>query len=147
MTPEEKNDLHYVCSLVEFLSRKLHVRHRDLANAITPTVFHRWMGDAAVNHCLSFDEVADTAIAQLHLQNGDYDVSTGCRYKIPSVEDIGALYQQLIQAVQKKDSLYSTFKAVFSSFIPKKISNFNSSFYYATPDYIRACYEAGHVLD
>ena len=102
MTPEEKNDLHYVCSLVEFLSRKLHVRHRDLANAITPTVFTGGWRYAAVNHCLSFDEVADTAIAQLHLQNGDYDVSTGCRYKIPSVEDIGALYQQLIQAVQKK---------------------------------------------
>lgn len=147
MTQNDKNDLHYVCSLMEFLSRKLRLQHHIIAEAVTPAIFQTWMRDAAVNHCLSFEEVADGIIPQLHLTAGDYDVSANCRYKVPSVEDIGWLYQRLILAVQKSDDLYTAFRKVFTSFIPEKVSNFNSAFYYANPDYLRACYEAGKVLD
>ena len=147
MTPEEKNNLHYVCFLVEFLSRKLRLQHHIIAEAVTPAIFQIWMRDAAVNHCLSFEEVADGIVPQLHLAQGTYDVTAGCRYKLPSVEDIGWLYQRLILAVQKTDDIYTVFQKVFTSFIPEKVSNFNSAFYYANPDYLRACYEAGKVLD
>lgn len=147
MTEQTKNDLLYVCTLIEFLARKLKRPHREILDHISRETFRRLMRDAGVNHCLPLEQVADELISELELTEGRYDVSAKCRYKLPSPEAVGELYLRLILAVLNKTDLYDTFRAVFASFIPEKVSDFNSAFYYAAPDYIRASYEAGHVLD
>lgn len=147
MNYEEKNNLHYVCTLVEFLSRKTKNRHEAIAERISQPCFEQLMRDASVNHCLSFDEVSAPLINELDLSTGTYDPISTCRFKVPSVEDIGWLYQRLILQTMPADNLWDGFRSVFQSFIPPVVSNFNSSFYYSSPDYIRACYQAGQVLD
>lgn len=147
MTKETKNNLHYVCTLIEFLSRKLKRPHRELLGHMSRETFLRLMQDAGVNHCLALEQVADELIRQLDLTEGHYDVAATCRYPIPAPVAVGGLYQRLILAVPHETDLYDTFRSVFTSFIPEKVSDFNSAFYYANPDYIRACYEAKHVLD
>ena len=146
MTAENKNALLYICTLVEFLSRKLKRPHREILDRISRQTFRRLMRDAGVNHCLPLEQVADELIPQLELTEGRYDVSAKCRYKLPSPETVGGLYQRLILAVLHEADLYDTFRSVFTSFIPEKVADINSAFYYANPDYIRASYEAGHVL-
>ena len=72
MTEETKNDLLYVCTLLEFLSRKLKQPHRELLGRMPREIFQRLLRDAGVNHCLPLKQVADELIPQLELTEGRY---------------------------------------------------------------------------
>ena len=119
MTEEIKNSLLVVCTLVEFLTRKLKRPHRAVLAHISWGTFRRLMQDAVVNHCFPLEQVADELISELELTEGRYDVSEKCRYKLPSPESVGGLYQRLILTVLNEADLYDTFRAVFVSFIPE----------------------------
>ena len=51
---------------------------------------------AEVNHCLSYEQVADEWIEQYGIENGKFNTVKECKYTIPSVNAIGRVYQQLV---------------------------------------------------
>lgn len=65
MISKRRNDLFYVCSLIEFTGRKTKNRRRVIVKAL---------GEAEVNHCLSFEQVSDEIS----------DFKTGVYYQNPS---------------------------------------------------------------
>ena len=58
MTTVKKDDLFYVCSLIEFTGRKTKNRRKVIVNALGEQGIAKQLQDAPVNHCLSFDQVS-----------------------------------------------------------------------------------------
>lgn len=99
-----------------------------------------------MNHCLSFEQVADELIEDYGIKNGDFDTVKECKYEVPSVTSIGMLYQELVLSTMKEEDASQGIIDVFSSFITDEISDFNSSVYYTNPDYLRCSYLSGEML-
>ena len=146
MTEKQKNDVLYVCSLIEIIGRKTKNHRQDVIRHFTKTDIERQLRLAEVNHCLSFEQVSDELIEDLNIPEGDFDTAAECRYTVPSATSIGMLYQGLVLSTMKDDDAAQAILDVFSSFITDEISDFNSNVYYTNPDYLRCSYLEGKML-
>lgn len=146
MTEKQRNDIFYVCSLIEYIARKTKNHRQDVIRLFSKTDIERQIDFADVNHCLSFEQVSDELIEQFEIPNGDFDTVSECRYEVPSATSIGMLYQGLVLSTMKNDDAAQAILDVFSSFITDEISNFNSNVYYTNPDYLRCSYLEGKML-
>ena len=83
------------------------------------------------------------------IPTGEFDNVAKCKYAIPDYWKIGAVYERLIEDVSEysgKDVI-SCLLEVYSSWIDKTISNYNSDFFYQSREYIALCYKEGKVLE
>ena len=55
MTEKQKNDVLYVCSLIETIARKTKNHRQDVIRHFTKADIERQLRRAEVNHCLSFE--------------------------------------------------------------------------------------------
>ena len=146
MTEKQKNDVLYVCSLIETIARKTKNHRQDVIRRFTKADIERQLQLAEVNHCLSFNQVSNELIEDLNIPDGDFDTAAECRYTVPSATSIGALYQGLVLSTMKDEDAAQAILDVFSSFITDEISDFNSNVYYTNPDYLRCSYLEGKML-
>lgn len=147
MTKEEKNNLLYVCSLIEYIARATKNKVADIVKKLGKVELERQLDLADVNHSLSFEQVADEIIEEYGIKQGNFDSVGTCKYKVPSYIAIGKDYQRLIEDVSNGKSIVDTLYEVMTSFISEEISNYNSSLYYSSREYLKACYEDGVILD
>lgn len=148
MSEKDKDDLYYVCSLIEYLGRVTKNHRSTIVKILGKEEIERELDLAEVNHCLSFEEVSDELIEYFNIENGDFDTVSECKYTVPTYLSIGKVYQRLILDVKKTDEdVVDTLFNVFNSFISDDISNFNSSVYYSNPDYLKWSYLEGELLD
>ena len=103
MTEKQKNDVLYVCSLIETIARKTKNHRQDVIRHFTKADIERQLRLAEVNHCLSFEQVSDELIEDLNIPDGDFDTAAECRYTVPSATSIGMLYQGLVLSTMKDD--------------------------------------------
>lgn len=147
MNDNEKNDLFYVCSLIEFIGRKTKNRRATIIDILGKKEIKRQLELAEVNHCLSFEQVSDEIIEYFNIENGTFDSVGMCKYTVPSVQSIGKNYQRLIIDVKDENiELVDTIYEVFKSFISDEISDFNSSVYYSNPQYLKYSFLEGKLL-
>ena len=146
MNEKRKDDIYYVCTMIEFVARVTQNHRKDVIARFTKKSIEHQLKVAEVNHCLSFEQVSDEWIEQYGIKNGFFNTIDDCKYTIPSVTSIGRVYQQLVLATMKEDEEAQAIIDVFSSFISDEISNFNSNVYYSNPDYLKCSYEAGVLL-
>lgn len=147
-TQWNKDDLFYVCSMIEYVARKTHNKVKDVVEKLTDKDLLHQLKAARVNHCLSYEQVCDEWIEEYQIIEGTFDNVSACKYTVPTVTSIGRVYQTLILDVMKLyENIVETIKKVYSSFISEEISDFNSNVYYSSPDYIKCSYEAGMLLD
>mgnify|MGYP005777218657 FL=1 len=146
MTKKQKDDIYYVCSLIEFIARKTKNHRQDVIRRFSKADVERQLRLAEVNHCLSFEQVADELIEDYGISDGDFDTVKECRYDVPSFLSIGMLYQELVLSTMKNEDAAQGIIDVFSSFISDEISDFNSNVYYTNPDYLRCSYLEGKML-
>lgn len=146
MDDELKNAIFYVCTMIEFVGRETHNTRGDIVKHMTDDDLKHQIKVASVNHCLPYEQVCDEWIETFHIENGNYDSISECKYEIPSVSAIGRVFQQLIFDTMGKNDVLTGLKRVFESYICDEITNFNSSVYYSNPDYIKCSYEAGMLL-
>lgn len=146
MTEKQKDDVYYVCSLIEFIARKTKNHRQDVIRYFSKKDVQRQLRLAEVNHCLSFEQVSDELIEEYGIKNGDFDTVKECRYEVPSATSIGMLYQELVLSTMKDEDASQGIIDIFSSFITDEISDFDSSVYYTNPDYLRCCYLSGEML-
>ncbi|MBU5484113.1 hypothetical protein KQI86_07205 [Clostridium sp. MSJ-11] len=59
MNDIQKNDLFYVCCLIEFIGRKSKNRRSTIVQILGKKELARQLDIAEVNHCLSFEQVSD----------------------------------------------------------------------------------------
>lgn len=148
MTSIVRNDLFYICSLIEFIARKTKNRTSDIVKILGKNEIERQLNLAEVNHCLSFEQVSDEIIEFFNIKDGDFDAIAMCKYSVPSVQSIGKVYQRLIaDTISASESVTDKLIEVFNSFISDEISNFNSSVYYSNPDYLKHSYLQGELLE
>ena len=148
MNRNYKEELFYLCSLIEFIGRKTNNRRGDIVARLSDQALAHQLRAAEVNHCLSFEQVCDEWIEEYQITEGNFDNITTCKYSVPTVTSIGRVYQTLILNVM---GLYANvveaIKTVYNSFISDEISDFNSNVFYSNPDYIKCSYEVGELLD
>ena len=84
------------------------------------------------------------------LKNGIYDNVSACHYEIPDYWTVGEVYERLIEDICAEnkdiDFIVDTLIKVYSSWIDKAISNYNSDFFYQSRQYIFECWKAGDVI-
>ncbi len=147
MNNKKKDDIFYVCTLIEYIARKTRNHRGDVIAYFNKDDLSRQLRLAEVNHSLSFEQVSDELIEEYHISNGDFDTVMECKYTVPSVTSIGRVYQMLVLAVYENDDVEQAMIDVFSAFISDEISDFNSNVYYSNPDYLRCSYLDGKMLE
>lgn len=145
MTEREKDNIYYVCSLIEYIARKTHNHHKTVIEHFSKEDIQRQIRLAEVNHCLPFEQVSDELIEDFHIGYGTFNVEEMSRYSIPSVTSIGAVYQRLVLDTASEDPAQGILD-VFSSFIAEEISDYNSNTYYMSPEYLKCSYLEGKLL-
>ena len=146
MTEKQKDDIYYVCSLIEFIARRTKNHRQDVIRHFSKADVERQLRLAEVNHCLSFEQVSDELIEDYGISDGDFDTVKECRYDVPSFLSIGMLYQELVLSTMKNEDAAQGIIDILSSFISDEISDFNSNVYYTNPDYLRCSYLEGKML-
>ncbi|MBO1686793.1 hypothetical protein HJU46_11820 [Clostridium butyricum] len=145
MMSKEMNDLFFVCSMIEKVSRETKQRQSYVLNKMGKENIGRLYKYADVFHCENPDKISYDLIKDNEIEVGTYDKISRCKYKIPSYWEIGEIYARLIMNINK-ELLIDTLFEVYNSWIEKIMDNYNSSFYYESPEYHLACYNAGEVL-
>lgn len=145
--PQNENDLFFVCSFIEYISRKTKNKKSYVVKKIGKETLQKIYNLAEVYHSENIEKVSDEIIEKAKIEQGNYDIITTCQYNIPTHWDIGKVYKRLILMVNNNEKEYiNTLYEVLSSWIIEKIDNYNSSMYYENPDYIYECYKQGKVL-
>lgn len=146
MKKKTRNDLFYVCSLIEYLGRKTYNRRGVIVDFLGTEGIAKQLKDAEVNHCLSFEQVSDELIASYGISNGQFDTISGCEYSIPSYTDIGKLYTIMISDCADEGKEIQELENIFKSFISDEISDFRTGLYYQNLDYLEWSYREGKLL-
>ena len=147
MTGKMKNDFFYVCSLIEYISRLTKNKRGFVVKTIGYEGVKKLLHDAEMDHCLSFEQVADEVIRHYDIPRGDFEPESGSPYKIPGFQDIGKLYATMIEDLAEPGKETEELIKVFSSFISDAISDFRSDLYYQNPDYLEWSYREGRLLE
>ena len=147
MTDKERNDLFYVCALIEYTARKTKNHRGDVVRKLGRKGIERQLKDAQVNHSLSFEQVCDEIVEQYRLTEGSFDTVSDCKYDVPSYTDIGKLYAIIIENCMEDEDKAKMIESVYSSYISDEISKFDTDLYYQNPDYIKESFLAGRLLD
>lgn len=147
MTEMEKDDLFYVCSLIEFIGRKTNNTRKTIVNALGEQGIVKQLYDARVNHCLTFEQVSDELIAQYNIPEGEFDTISNCQYTVPSFTAIGKLYSRMIGDCSESGKEVEELIKIFNSFISDEISDFRTGVYFENPSYLMCSYQEGHLLD
>lgn len=148
MEEKEKNDLFYICSLIEYIARNTKNKKSYIVEKLGKETISKIYSLADIYHTENIAKISSELIESRNIVNGNYDLIQ--KYEnIPSYYDIGKVYKRLIINVanDQKDAYISSLIEVMSSWIIEKIDNYDSSLYYENPSYIYACYEAGKILD
>lgn len=149
--PEEeidKNDLYFVCYMIERVARKLHQSNRYIVNHIGKDNLCHLISVANVLHSKNPIEVEDDWIFDYSLENGDIDVTDVDKNfveHIPTATQMGKVYQRLIVDTLLPDENYvEGIIRVYNDGICEVIDNYNCSAYYE-PSYVvaRAYYAGG----
>ena len=145
--PQNENDLFFVCSLIEYIARKTMNTKKYVIEKLGKENIKQMYDLAEVYHSENIEKVSDEFIQKSRIETGDYDIISKCEYKVPSIWELGRIYQRLIIMVNKNESEYiDTLIEILSSWIIEKIDNYNSSMYYENPDYIYECYIENKII-
>lgn len=145
MMSKEMNDLFFVCSMIEKVSRESNQKQSYVINKVGKENIRRLYKYADVFHCENPDKISYEIIEKNKIEMGNYDKISRLKYKVPTYWEIGEIYSRLIINLNKKDIIDTLFE-VYNSWIEEVMDNYNSSFYYESPEYHVACYEEGRVL-
>lgn len=145
--PKSKNDLFFVCSLIEYIARKTKNKKSYIVEKLGKENIKRIYDLAEVYHSENIEKVSDELIQKYKIENGDYDIVSSCKSNVPSFWELGRVYERLIIMINKNEEEYmDTLLQVLSSWIIEKIDNYNSSMYYENPSYIYECFMQKRII-
>ncbi len=143
---KEHNDLFFVCSLIDYIARKVKSHRSTVVNSIGKEELNRIFSLADVYHSENIDKISDEFIEKFAISSDNFP--TESKYALPSHWDIGKVYKRLIINIAEYEQIdfISALIKAYNSIVSEKIENFNSSLYYENPSYIFACYRENKVL-
>jgi len=145
--PQKQNDVFFVCSLIEYIARKTKNKKLYIVEKLGRETIQKIYDLAEVYHSENIEKVTDELIEEKNIENGDYDIISRCKYRVPTYWEIGKVYRNLIVMLDSNEEAYvNNMIEVLSSWIIEHIDNYNSSMFYENPSYIYACYEEKEIL-
>lgn len=137
-----KNDsaLFFVCSLIEFIGRAQKQERSKVVEFLGEETIRHIYNYADVLHCEPIEKVADEFITRKQIPVGTFDNVADCKYQVPDYWTIGEIFERLIEDIMDEDAV-ATLVTVYSSWLTKEISNFNSDLFYQPRDYLKVCWE------
>lgn len=137
------NDLFYTCSLIEYVARKTKNSPSVIVQHLGGQRIEKIYDLADVYHSDNIDSVSDELIEKCRITEGSFDNVAECEYAVPSYWDIGKVYKRLILMVSAVSGkhIMDTLMEVFASRIVVLIEDYNSSFYYDSPNAIFETYQ------
>lgn len=140
-----KNNLFFVCSLIELLSRNTNNKKEYIVNKLGIDRITKIYNLAEVYHSENIDKIVQELIDECDIKIGNYKLKI--KDNKPTFWEIGRVYQQLILNITNNEANYiEVLIKVLSSWIIEKIDNYDSSLYYENSDYIYNCYIEGKIL-
>lgn len=135
---QKENNLFFTCSLIEYIARKTTNKRADVVNALGKASIDKIYELADIYHSDNIDRVSDDFIKISNLSNGSFDNVAAARYAVPSYWDIGKVYKRLILGIAREKNIEITDALIeaYNSFVSAKIDDYNSSFYYDSPQNI-----------
>lgn len=94
-----RNDLYFICYMIERVARKLHQRNKYVVNAIDKKEWTRLISLANVLHCENPLKIEDQWIDEYSLESGSFDITEVDKElaeRIPSETQMGKVYMRLI---------------------------------------------------
>ncbi len=141
----QQNDVFFLCSLIEYISRETKNKRAFTVNKLGKELIQHIYELADVYHSDNIDKVANDFINKAGIINGDFDNVKACKYSLPTYFDIGKVYSRLVLSVAKNENIKiaDAVIKVYNSFISEKIDDYNSAFYYDTPQNMLIYYYEG----
>ena len=143
----DANSLFYVCSLIEFIGRERKLRREEVIAALGAETLSRIYRYADTFHCEPIAKVADDFIRLRTIPMGDYDNVAACKYEAPDYWTIGAVMGRLCEDVASDRDPVEVLNSVYNSVVGKAVANYNTDLFYQPRDYLKACYEAGRIIE
>ena len=139
---KKSNDLFFTCSLIGYIARKTKNEPSLIVQALGFERIQKIYDLADVYHSDNIDRVSDDLVEACHITTGSFDNVSSCEYSVPTHWDIGKVYKRLILKVaeMKHVDVIHALIEVYSSRITALIENYNSSFYYDSPEAIFETY-------
>lgn len=148
--PEEeiqKNDLYFICYMVERIARRLRQKNQYVVNTIGKDAMYHLISVANVLHAENPLSVEDDWIQAYQLKSGNFDilhVDQELVSKPPTATQMGKVYQRLILDTLIPDENYvEALFRVYNHEICDVIDNYNCSAHYEPSYVIARAYFAG----
>ncbi|MBU3130516.1 hypothetical protein [Clostridium tagluense] len=143
----KEDDLYFMCYMIEKVARTLHVRNKEVVNAIGYDELVKQISLANVLHCENPLKVVNDWIEEFKLQKGDFnilDVDKELVTKPPTETQMGKVYKRLIiKTLEPNEDYIQGVVRVYNNEICNIIDNYNSSAYYEpTPTIVRSYYNS-----
>ena len=143
----KKNDVYFICYMIERVARKLHQRNKYVVNKIGKGQLEHLISVANVLHAENPLAVEDDWIEEYNLTEGMVDVTavdSELVTTIPSETQMGKVYQRLIyDTMQPGESEVEGIIRVYNDEICNVIDNYNCSAYYEPSYVIARAYQNG----
>ena len=143
----KKNDVYFICYMIERVARKLHQRNKYVVNAIGKEKLEHLISVANVLHAENPLAVEDDWIEEYDLAEGNVDVTAvdpELVTTIPSAIQMGKVYQRLIyDTMLPGESEVEGIIRVYNDEICDVIDNYNCSAYYEPSYVIARAYQNG----
>lgn len=147
--PDEKvskDDLYFVCYMIERVARKLKQPNKYVANTIGHDELAKKLSLADILHSENPLAVEADWIDAYQLVAGDYDVTKVnpdlCE-SIPTATQMGKVYKRLIlNTLQSNEDYADAIIRVYNNPICEVLDNYNTSAYYEPSPYIARSYFA-----
>ncbi|WP_165044329.1 MULTISPECIES: hypothetical protein [unclassified Adlercreutzia] len=144
---ERANAIFFTCSLIDYIARKTTNRRSDVANALGVKRIGKIIELADVYHSDNIDAVSDSFIEDAGISAGCFDNVSSARYAVPSHWDIGKVYKRLVINIAEDEQVCDEEAVLraYNSPVSKLIDDYNSSFFYESPQAIFVAYKYGEL--
>ena len=139
---KKSNDLFFTCGLIGYIARKTKNHPSFIVHALGDKRISKIYELADIYHSDNIDRVSNDLIEECHIPEGTFDNVSRCEYSVPTHWDIGKVYKRLILRVSQTQNIdiITALLDVYHSKITDLIEDYNSSFYYDSPETILETY-------
>ena len=137
-----KNNLFYICSLLESISRTTGLKKREIIDRIGLKQLHHLYNYAPVNHCLPIQQITQEIIENHHLPI----IKKENHHQSVSVWDNGKVYQRLIIDISNETNWFDMLLEVYHSWICDYLDDTSFPIYWQSRSYIKECYLQKKIL-
>lgn len=136
----------FTCRLIEYIGRRTKRKRVEIADYLGKERIEKIYRFSDYFADSSMRELSEKFIMDCNIPEGDFDNVKECTYIVPDYQEIGEVYERLIEDSYEDENIVKGIWEVYHSWIDAHISDYNTDFYCQSREYIAVCYEEGRIL-